>query len=343
VYCADFGTDGGLAIFGSGHLSPGSPLWAGVWVFDLSDRAWKGRNVPSEALVETVANYDEYGLSEITETLGHPYPPHTYDGLVYQSSANGGGTSGSLIQLCSPGSSFGSDLRVLSFDLSSTTSAPSRVINSLASVSTSYPASANDEARGGFWAISNNGAGSLAFVSYSDWSVTTYDTTFGVYGDSSLIYVPGRDCLVAICRLSSDVADVGVRVCPIVSDVPQGWTTVTTSGTPPTDARAGGVWSTILECIVSYAGVVSYAEDLSTGYVVNKLTVPASLTGDVWAWSSETLTAVGGAEPTVTLDGNSDILNNGSWSRFVEVPSARCFLYAGSINGPTQAWRLTGM
>lgn len=344
VYAPDFGTDGGLAIFGSGHLSQGYPLWAGVWVLDLATLGWVGRNVPAEPLLENAASYDGYGLSTVPATLGHPYPPHTYDGLLYRPAALGGGVDGQLIQAGAAGASLANGRRVLAFDLSSATAPPTMVVTDVPGLGNTYPACADDHARGGFWATDGIGQGGLSFVSYADWSVTSFPSVgFNTYGTTSLIYVPDRDCLVAISH-AGDMYNMYtvVRVCPIVNDVPQGWVLVSMSGTAP-DASSGGVWSTILGCIVSYRGIPSYTTDISQGYVVHKLALPANLVSGVWAWATETLTGVGGAVPTMSRDGNNAYLNNGTWSRFVEVPSARCFLFAGSVNGPAQAWRLTGM
>lgn len=341
VYASDFGTDGGLAIFGSGHLSQGSPLWAGVWVLDLATLGWVGRNVPAEPLLENAASYDGYGLSTVPATLGHPYPPHTYDGLLYRPAALGGGVDGQLIQAATT-ASVANGRRVIAFDLSSATAPPTLVVSNVPGLGNGYAACADDHARGGFWATDGIGQGGLSFVSYADWSVISFPSVgFNAYGNTSLIYVPDRDCIVAFSSGSGGVG-TDVRVCPIVGGVPKGWALVVQAGSMP-DARAGGVWSTILGCIVSYRGIPSYTTDISQGYVVHKLALPADLVGGIWSWTTETLTGVGGAVPTMSRDGNNAYLNNGTWSRFVEVPSARCFLFAGSVNGPVQAWRLTGM
>lgn len=342
VYCPDFGVSGGYAVHGSGHLTTGTPVWAGVWVFDLDSLQWVGRNVPAEPLLEYPpgsAYYNSFYESLDADTLGHPYAPHTYDGLIYQTTAQGGGTDGSLIRVGIPGASGTSDLRVVhAFDLSSATAPPTRVVNSL--TGTDYPATAVDEVRGGFWAVGYNMNSGLRFVSFADWSVTAYPSVAAnISGDPTMAYVPDRDCLVVLARTNGAFQ---VIVCPIVGGVPQGWTVVAQAGTKPTDSRAGLVWSTILECLVSYQGVPAYTSDLTPGYDIYKLPVPANLTTGTWTWAKETLSGAGGAEPIVTRDGNNAIQNNGAWGRFVEVPSARCFLYAGSINGPVQAWRPLG-
>lgn len=346
IYASDFGAAGGYAIFGSGHLSQNTPTWAGVWVFDLDLLAWVGRNVPASPLLENSALYDGYNLSTEVATAGHAYPPHTYDGLIYRPSSLGGGTDGELVQLYSAGTSgLTYPNRVLAFDLSSTTAPPTVVIDALNSVSSNYPAAADDHARGGFWATNGNGSRPLTFTSYADWSTTTYSgVTFGTYGNASLIYVPDRDCLVSIATAGSHPnLYTAVRVCPIVGGVPQGWVTVTQGGVALPDARAGGCWSTVLGCIVTYCGTTAGDETLESGRIVYKLTIPENLVGGTWIWSTETLTGAGGATPAVGRNSSNAITNNGSWSRFVEVPSARCFLFAGSVNVPVQAWRLTGM
>lgn len=330
VYAPQFGSKGGYVIHGSGHLSTGAPLWGGVWVFDINTRTWVGRNVPNTALLEG-GNFNGYFESQDAGTFGHTYPPHTYDGLAYQSPSAGGGTSGSLIRFALAGSGAAGDKCVHKFDLSSTTSAPTRVNNGVASIATSYPATATDTARGGVWVTSANGAGGVGFVDFATFSETRWASVdFNAYGDQSIIYVPTRDCLVAMGRDGGGGVNMSVRVCPIVGGIPQGWTTVTTSGTRPSDARCGGVWSTLLNCIVCY--------EAGGSYTVHKLTVPTNLTTDTWVWTSETLTGVSGVTPSrsVTAD-------NGAWSRFQEAPEYNCFIWCDSVTGAVQAWRLTGM
>lgn len=337
VWAPDFGPRGGYAVHGSGHLTPGSPIWAGVWVFDIASQLWVGRNVPTSPLVETgtgyplASYYNDYFESIVSGTEGHTYAPHTYDGLAYQSSANGGGSDGALIRFCMAGSGIANPKVAHRFDLSSSSAPPTRVLNAVNSISNSYPATAVDEARGGVWTTDSNGLGGVGFVSFSTWAETRWaSVTFNAYGDQSMVYIPTRDCLVAMGRDGSGGVNMSVRVCPIVGGAPQGWATVAQSGTPPTDRRCGGVWSTLLGCIVSYTAAGS-----ST---VHKLQVPADLTGGAWVWTSETLTGVGGATPA-----RASGADNGAWSRFIEAPELGCFLWADGVSAPVQAWRLTGM
>lgn len=337
VWAPDFGSMGGYVVHGSGHLTPGTPTWAGVWVFDIASQLWVGRNVPPAPLNEVggiyprADYYNDYFESIVSGLEGHTYPPHTYDGLAYQSSANGGGADGSLIRFAMPGSGVANAKVAHRFDLSSASAAPTRVMAAVNSISNSYPATAVDEARGGVWTTDANGLGGVGFVDFDTWTETRWTgVAFNAYGDQSIVYVPTRDCLVALGRDGPGGSNMSVRVCPIVGGVPQGWSTVAQSGTPPTDRRCGGVWSTLLGCLVSFESTGSYA--------VHKLTVPSDLTGGTWAWTTETMTGVSGATPS-----QSTTSGNGAWSRFVEAPELGCFLWADSVTGPLQAWRLTGM
>ena len=333
VFAPEFGTMGGWVINGSGHLSAGTPLWAGVWIWDVATREWVGRNIPGAPMLESSSFFTDFNAyyESLTPGIeGHPYPAHTYDGLVYQSPAEGGGTSGSLLRVCIGGGSGSGNRCVHQFDLSSLTAVPTRVIDTLSNVaSTGYPMVAKDAARGGFWVTSYLGMNSLTFVSFSGWTQTNYPSVaFNGPTNCNMIYVPDRDCLVAMGG-TAGAADMTVRVCPIVGGVPQGWTVVTQSGTKPADSRCGGDWSTLLGKIVSYEARLSYN--------VHKLTVPADLTGGTWVWETETLTGAGGATPSGYAS------NNGAWSRFREVPEARCFVWCDSMSHAVQAFRLTGM
>lgn len=336
AWAPDFGAQGGYVVHGSGHLTVGTPIWAGVWVWDVATTTWVGRNVPAAPLLEPTpgtppSGYNSYFESTDAPTSGHPYVPHTYDGLIYRSAANSGGADGALVRTFYAGSTGVDANAVHEFDLSSATAPPTRRSNgiTMGGSSGSYPSAALDEARGGYWLMTYNGAGPLKFVPFSTFSPTNYaGVEFNAYGDQSLIYVPPRDCLVAMGRDGSGGVDLSLRVCPIVSGTPQGWTLVTQSGTPPADKRCGGVWSTMLGKIVCY--------EADGSYTVHKLTVPADLTSGTWVWSSETLTGAAGATPSA-----NPTEANGAWGRFVEAPELGCFLWCDSISDAMQAWRLT--
>jgi hypothetical protein len=333
----DFGTMGGYVVHGSGHLTNGTPLWAGVWVYDIGARVWVGRNVPPAPLIEDSwlnGNFNSFAESTNPATAGHTYPPHTYDGLIIQRTADGGGPAGSLIRVAIGGGGISNASVVHRFDLSSATAPATRIINNLAGVNTSYPMTAADYGRGGFWALSYNGNGTLSFVRFSDWNITTYaGANFNDYGDFSMTYLPAPyDALVATGRTGSGGVSFGAYVLRL-SNPSAGWTNITSrlTGTGPNGASAGTCWSEILNTLVYYEGNGSAR--------VHRLTPPApgSLTTGNWTWTSETLAAAGGATPS------DNFTTNGTFGRFIEVPALRCFLWCDSVNQPVQAFRLTGM
>jgi hypothetical protein len=349
IYAHDFSDLGAYVVHGSGHLAPGAALWAGVWCFDLDTLQWVGRNIPPVPLLQgdtnnsPTAEWNEYAESILPENLGHVRVPHTYDGLVYQPAAYGGGANGSMIRCFFAGSK--NKNAVHRFDLSSTSAPGKRVISAVpfgstgTSLSGAYPTSALDTARGGFWLLTANGNGPLKFVKFSDWSVSSYSGVgYNDYGDHSLIYLPPPyDCLVGMGRNGSGGLLFKAWLSRIVNNVPQPFVPITMTGAIPTNdipsgLKCGGQWSSLLNCIVSYQANGSYN--------VHKLTppAPANLATGSWNWTTETLTGVASATPSKCPN-----TSNGAWSRFIEVPAARCFIWCDSVQQPVQAWRLTGM
>ena len=330
-YCRSWGAKGSVSGHGSGHLSAGQPLWAGTWNWDLETRLFVCRNVPTTPLLEGSA-MNSYGESTESATLGHTYAPHTYDGIVIQEYEEGGAAEGSLLRVCLGGSGIAGARCVHKFNLGQTNGVPTRVVDDCG-ITTSYPMTDKDVARGGFWGMSYDGSSNLRFVRFSDWSVTSHsNTSYNDYGDHSLVYIPEYDCLVGFGRSGSGGVNMAIHVCPIVGNVPQGWTTVSQTGTPPADGRCGGQWSKKLQKIVCYNAGGSYA--------VHKLAPsnPANLTA-AWNWTSETLVADGGAVPS-----RSTASDNGAWGRFVVVNrwGTEFCLWCDSVGQVMQAWRLTG-
>lgn len=327
LFATDFSVLGAYVVYGSGHLTPGSPLWAGVSCFDLDDLLWKMRNVPAAPLRDTAADYNSFGESIIPATLGHPTVPHTYDGLIYQGKDFNGGAKGSLLRHFYAG---GGGRSVHQFDLSSLTDPPKRWIDNipLTGQSSNYPATALDEARGGYWVMTYNGWGPLSFVKFSDRSMTPYPgVEFNDYGNYNLVYCPDWGCFIAIGTTGSGSnLSLGMYVSPIVGGKPTAFIKIVAAGAPPSDGRCGGQWSTILKRMVSYE-----AHGSRNVHSLNRVGTDWK-TG--WAWSSET---VNGAEPSKNTFGN------GAWSRFIEAPKARCFIWCDSVGGPVQAFRLAGM
>lgn len=336
VFVPDFGAQGGYAVHGSGHLGVGTTLFCGVWVLDLETKTWVGRNVPTTPLLEG-QNFNEYKESTEAANLGHTYPPHTYQGLVVQPRSLGGGNSGSLLRVGGGGSGHKAVHR---FDLSSASSPATRVIDNLWPElgSQTMAATALDEARGGFWAISDAGS-RLKFVRFSDWNVTSYTSvTCPIERYGCMVYVPGRDCLVLVGGVPWSPSVFRVYVSQITGSTPAAFTQVATSGVtwPAEPMGSGSQWSTVLQKLVLYQGRVSNA-DTEGAFKVYTCAPPVNLTGGTWAWKQETMT---GVAPGITTDTGSNVLNNGVFSRFVEAPAAKSFVYAGTITDPAQAFKL---
>lgn len=339
VWAPWWGDQGGYIIHGSGHLSAGAPLWAGVWVWDVANATWVGRCVPSQPLVEgsgtPPSGFNDYLESTVTETLGHTYAPHTYDGLVALPPTEGY-PQGRLARVCMPGSGVTGSRSVHTFDLSSATATPERVMSTMNGITNSYPQTAYDAARNGIWTLSYNGAGGVGFIDVATWTETHWSTiNYGTYANNNMIHVPASepngDYLVCIGSYGTGGSQMGVVVSKIVDNAPTAFVRPTQSGTPPGDYRCGGVWCTDLGCIVSYTAAGSYT--------VHKLTPPAGdPTAGTWTWTSETLTGADGAVPAEPASAP----DNGAWSRFVYAREIGCFLWADSIAKVTQAWRLTG-
>jgi hypothetical protein len=348
AYASDFSDFGAFVVHGSGHQDAGSTLFGGVWVYDLDDLTWKGRNVPSPGLLEPQkdqagnvidGSYNNKGESLLPGNTGHTYVPHSYDGLVYQNAAMGGGPKGSLIRVAGGGW----NTVVHRFDLSSPTNPPTRIVDDI-QVWNGYAQSAIDTTRNCIWSLSGKGIGPLNRTSLPGYTVAGFGADYDSYGDNSMVYMPPPyDCLVSMGKSGDGNIGtyLGVRVSKIVNDIPQPWVFISgVSGSPgtytppgaPSDPRCGGVWSTILNCIVCYEGGLSAK--------VHKLIppAPANVTTDTWQWQSETLSGVGGAVPSY-----NNHANNGSWSKFIEVPKARCFIWCDSMLQVPQAWRLMGM
>ena len=331
IYAPDFSTYGAFVTHGSGHLAVGQPLYMGACVFDLDTRMWVMRNMPSSAHTEGegVNAYGEYGD-------GTTYPPHTYDGLQYVSPANGGGANGSLLRFFYAGASTMSNSNAVHrFDLSQASLGITRVIDNLAmsgSWKANHPTSAWDASRSCWWVGTAIGY-PIKRVAASSYAVTNYSGGPNTNGDGTLIYLPDHDALLHIgVGASSGVWGYHVAQIP-ASGTTLNFTDVVgkVSGAPPADMRCGGAWVAPLGTIVSYEAAGSAR--------VHKLTPPPVgqlLTGS-WQWSSETLTGVGGATPA------SNVYNNGSWSRMVYAEKAGCMIWADSLTGPVQAWRLTGL
>lgn len=334
IYADDHGKYGAYVTIGSGHLSPGAMIVAGAFLFDAETQLWSMKSGPEYDILELVTPLNTYGESTEQATLGHPTTPHTYGGIVYQPEASGGGVGGSALRNYFAGSDYGTVQCTHKFNFTGQFDVPQRVINHIPTAN-SYPATAQDRQRNGYWIVSQNLAGSICFVSYPNYEVSQFSNVdISVYGGNCITYIPAPyDCLVAIGNIgSSPNLQFAMHVSRIVGGTPQRWQRVTLAGSLETsNGGHGGVWSEILNCIVRYNGGGSNQ--------VARITPPppADILTQDWTFEYETLTGVDGAVPSFVH------INNGTWNRFVESKQLRTFLWCGGVGQPVQSWRLRGM
>jgi len=349
VYAPDIGRRGAVVKHGSGHLNDGDPLWGGVWVLDLDAASITGRNVPSSPLIDYsttfFSHYNSFYESTDSATVGFPYAPHVYNGLALRAAAAGGGDSGVLHRV---GVGGGTTTCVHAYDLSSASAPPVRVRDSIATLAASsggYPATAVDEDAGGYWVMGMNGQGGLSLLGWDGSLIASYTgIQFNEQGYYSLLKIPAPwNCLLAFGQATSGYYgsnSLGMKVCPLVSNVPQGWTTVTQAGAVPTDVRIGGDWSRILRKVVGMIGGGDTAVKTLT------LPSPTSLTSGTYTWTDAALTSGDGspiAQFGINPNNGLPYTNNGSFGRLVEAYHARCLIWWNGVNNRPQAIRLPGM
>lgn len=334
VYASDYGKFGAYVAIGSGHLTGGNNIVAGAWVFDLDTQLWSMKSGPESPIRDGITVLNVWGESTEAGSLGHPTVPHTYDGLVYMPESLGGAAGGSVLRNFYAGAGGSTNNKcVHKYDLIDAHTPPTRVIDEISTPNT-YPATALDVARGGYWVSTGLLTGNIKFVSLPSYTVTEFPVTDGnTYGNYTIVYSPSRDMLIAV----GDNADywmgpltLKIFISRITNGIPERWKAVNKTGWPAEwkSKNAGACWSEILDELVIYTGEGSNS--------VYRVKVPADPINTTWDIQTEQLTGVNGATPDTACF-------NGVWCRFIECVPARAFIYCGDVNGPVQAWRLRGM
>ena len=307
AWAAEYSTLGAFLYHGGGHNS-----YSGneVYAFDLDTRRWAIHGTPSPYTETDADSNGEY-------PDGAPFPPHTYSGVAYMPPAWGGGTKGSYLRFGFAGAAVSQWIHRM--DLA--TGSWSRFADLTALGGSSYRSVVRDDSREGWWIVPAQG--NVLFVSKTG-AVTSYGGAAYVNSGAENVacYVANRDLLVNFDRSSGGTQQIKYAD---ASNLAAGWFSANgASLNAPVNYTRGFEYSSILDCIVSYHG--------EGGNVVKKLPIPTVLTDD-WTWQDETLSGAASY-----LSGNP----NGHWRRFVEVPAARCFMWAESANGPVQAFRMMG-
>ena len=330
IFAPECGSLGSVIHWGGGHKA-----YSGneVYRFDLATRLWSRLGNPS-LYSDSPGNISSTGAFPD----GKPAPPHSYQTLGILPSSAGGGTQGSLIQATLPAVDSNGNGRAgawWKFNLATATwsqfidssSIPSGTLTSKLMV---------QEPNGNMWWLGGGWVDNIRRVttagtitSYGIWS--NIDDSAGNCGG----VVPSTRTMVT---WGSSNGATRLRVFNLTSiesgQTAEGsaWKHVTPSGSGPASGT-GMQWCPTLN---------RFAAKLSTSSAAIYWLTPSNPSdpwGSTWAWSTETLTAVGGATPQIVHDGSS---YNGSYNRFVWCPSVNCFIWAAGNTKPVQAFRPAG-
>lgn len=348
-YLPDVGEYGALVIYGSGHLSPGETLYAGMFVRPLDGTSgWEVRTSHAAMLEYGVpgATFGSYFDSTQTGSVGWPYPGHQYTGVIVQPEACGGTPGwGSVYSVMLGGWGLGGAKAAYKFDLSTPSVPPVRVIDAMdiAGSGNSYPACIEDFQRGGWWTLNYNGNGPLVFTDFATHTQTDYSgATFNDDKDYQLALAPELGCLIAA---GGSAAGTGyhIRVSVMTAGVPAAFVDVALSGTTPPNALAGIEWCPLLGKFASYEGTVNATTTVPPeAYIIHWLTPPSDLTGGTWVWSQETLAPQGGATIYHVYNPDSGfvlIYGTRPYSKFRWVPKLKSFVFGEGLDGPVKLWR----
>ena len=343
-YLPDVGQYGAYVIYGSGHLTSGEALFAGVFVRPLDGvTGWQVRT--EHAPILEGAGFGDFFASTQTGSVGWPYPGHQYTGLIVQPAANGGTPDWGSLYTVMLGGWGGSNARaVYRFDLANPPAAPTRVIDEMAIAGSgnSYPAAIEDPARGGWWTLNYNGNGPLIWTDWNTFAQTAYsEAVFNDEKDYQLSWAPELGVLVAAGGTNTGYH---IRVNPVEGGQPGSWIDVPLDGTPPPNALAGIEWCPLLGKFAAYEGLVNAGAAVpAEAYVIHWLTPPADLVRGNWTWSHETLAGQGGAVIySVINTNNNQLYATRPYSKFRWVPKLRSFVFGTGLSGPVQLWRPAG-
>jgi hypothetical protein len=330
IFAPECGSLGSVIHWGGGHRA-----YAGneVYRFDLATQLWSRLGSPS-LYSDDPGNIDSDGAFPD----GKPIAPHTYQTLGILPSANGGGTYGSLIQAGLPAADSAGNGRYgawWKFNLSTATW--SKFIDSSGfSAGTLGAKLMVQEPNGNCWWFGGGYVGQLVRVTLAG-GISSYGITSNISGSSGAC--GGVTPTTRILALWGQQDDIGPRLRLFNLAAIEGGATdstavkyVSTSGTEPS-AGNGMQWCPTLG---------RFAAKLPTSSAEIYWLTPSNVSdpwNSTWTWSTETLTAAGGASPQTIYDGSG---YNGSYNRFVWCSSVNCFIWATGNTKPVQGFRPAG-
>ena len=307
MYAPDLGASGSYICWGGGHGSYGGNE---VYRCDIATRLWSRLGNPSPyapANIDSVGAYPD----------GKPTPPHNYQTLGYLSPANGGGTSGSLIQATIPAagqSGYGNGMRWWKFNFATQTW--SQFINSSTiQFGSSSPPLMVQEPNSHFWWLGSAGMASITRV-----TVAGAITQYGIGRNPNTYSIGG---CVGSTRILCDHHgyETWLYNLPNVEAGQTGATArklISASGTPAGDSDS----LTWVPDRNAFAAV--RWQDARTVRWLTPLNA-ADPWNTSWSWTTETYTASG----SVTVPASS---GNGGYGRAVWCPPIKCLLWSGYSN-----------
>lgn len=321
IFAPELGALGSYVCWGGGH---GAGSANNVFRFDLSTRLWSSMGTPS--------NYSGDDIDSIGALPdGKPGAPHTYHTLGIRSSANGGGTYGSLISAGLPGISNvdggGRFARWWQFDFETETWSQffdSSGINEGSLTSKTMV----QEPGSHFWWFGSGYLEQVVRVTQAG-SITTYSgVDLNTGGEYCGGVVPGTR--IAVLHGNFGATETWLFDLAAIEASATGSSArkqVSTTGT------AGGGGSS-LAWNPDVQGFASINDASPTTVRWLKPSNPSDPWGSTWAWTAETLSAAGGASTRSVPTGNQ--------GRFVYAPTIKCHLWATLATVAAQAYRPAG-
>lgn len=373
IYAPDYSTAGGVVVFGGGH---GGNQGMFCYVFNLATRQWAQigapRNLPASAAWSgfDVAEPNFYNAAtDLRDADWYDYDyngsrisltDHTYNGVLYVSTAEGGGPDGSIMLITAPLTqepSLGAKWspRLLSLTDGTITRALSAAPN--ISAVTNLINGVKDTSRNRLWYF-GQGSSTARYIDLSSGPPYTFsahtlrdetNATYTAFTEKrTLEYAEGADAIVMFSAPTSLTTDATVSL--VVFDMSTG-VPVKLNITPPTyTLKHGGQWVAAAWCPPEQAFYL-YEGMGDTFCTVLR---PSSLDFSTctWAWSQESFSGpTPPARNTPVGAASSDAW--GAFRRFVWDGGTGCFVWhdgplptgdVGGVtrNGVVQLWRPPG-
>jgi hypothetical protein len=343
----DYSALGAQVYYSGGHEATSSmPNIQMSLICDFSTLTWSAANLPMQPNASSTF-VNGYAAD------GTPYCPHTYLGLQEVPKAWGGGSKGSLVSFFWAGSGYPNKINLL--DVSRTNLGysqlvtrqsqnvdPSKIRFNSTSEGNSFPISAMDPARRGWWIAVPASVAYTLFVSYTG-EITQYPALGGNLASGALVMCNSLNLLIAID--GGYVSRTGHRTIYIRDLATSVVTSSMTLGTVPAltfgyDGVAntfhapegmGLQWVDELGCIVGL-------DQTTVPPTIVKLTPPGSNPATAsWTWSTVPV-----AHWAQDGSGQSTLQScrNNIWSKFRWIPSLRAFVYATAKDRKPQVVRL---